>query len=69
MSFLEELKGFIEYCNEFYNINYGLYPVATTEEIESAVGYYLMNPHTWDVQFDSLDREKVREILGDYRIV
>jgi hypothetical protein len=62
-SFFEDLKVFNEYCNDFYNINYGIYPIASSEQIEAAIGEYLTEPHSYDIQFDSMDREKVREIL------
>jgi hypothetical protein len=63
-SFLIELQNFITYCNDFYNIETGIYPIATSEEIESAIGEYLTSPHQVDIQFDSFDREQVRELIG-----
>ncbi len=63
-TFSQELEKFIEYCNDFYNEYYGLYPIASSEHIEFAVGQYLKSSRTFDVEFDSIDREKVREILG-----
>jgi hypothetical protein len=63
-SFLIELQNFITYCNDFYNIENGIYPIATSEEIEAAIGEYLTSPHQVDIQFDSFDREQVREIIG-----
>jgi hypothetical protein len=63
VSFLDELKKFIEYVDSFYNIKTGVYPIATLIEIEAAVGQYLTDPHTIDIQFDSIDRETVRTIL------
>ena len=62
-NFLAELQLFIEYCNDFYNIKSGMYPVATKNEIIAAIGEYLTEPHEFEIQFDSIDREKVREIL------
>ena len=64
MNFLIELQNFITYCNDFYNIEYGVYPIATSEEIENAIGEYLTFPHQNDIHFDSYDREQVREIIG-----
>jgi hypothetical protein len=61
--FLTELNLFIEYCNDFYNIKTGMYPVATKKEIINAIGTYLTEPHELDIQFDSIDRENVRMIL------
>jgi hypothetical protein len=63
-SFLIELQNFITYCNDFYNIENGIYPIATSEEIEAAIGEYLTSPHEVDIQFDSFDREQVRELIG-----
>tara|TARA_R110001632_G_scaffold50279_7_gene125501 strand:+ start:1174 stop:1407 length:234 start_codon:yes stop_codon:yes gene_type:complete len=62
-NFLTELNHFISYCNDFYNIETGIYKLTTLIEIERAIGEYLTEPKTIDVQFDSLDREKVREII------
>jgi hypothetical protein len=47
-----------------YNIENGIYPIATSEEIEAAIGEYLTSPHEVDIQFDSFDREQVRNIIG-----
>ena len=63
-SFLIELQNFITYCNDFYNIETGIYPIATSNEIEAAIGEYLTSPHQIDIQFDSFDREQVRELIG-----
>jgi hypothetical protein len=62
-SFFKDLEQFNQYCNDFYNEHYGVYPIASSEQIEDAIGEYLTEPHPFDIQFDSIDREKVREIL------
>ena len=62
-SFFEDLKQFNHYCNEFYNEYYGIYRIASTDQIEAAIGEFLTQPHEYEIQFDSIDREKVREIL------
>jgi hypothetical protein len=62
-NFLAELQLFIEYCNDFYNIKSGMYPVAKRSEIINAIGVYLTQPREFEVQFDSIDRENVRMIL------
>jgi len=62
-TFLKDLQEFIEYVNDFYNVEYGLYRLFTTEQIENAIGEYLTEPHEIDIQFDSIDRENVRKIL------
>ena len=58
-----ELVQFIEYCNEFYDIETGIYPVATKKDIIKAIGQYISKTNEKDIHFDSLDRERVREIL------
>jgi hypothetical protein len=62
-SFFKDLEQFNQYCNDFYNEYYGVYRIASSEQIEDAIGEYLTEPHPYDIQFDSIDREKVREIL------
>ena len=62
-SFFEDLRDFNEYCIQFYHEVHGIYPIASTEQIEAAIGEYLTQPHSYEIQFDSIDREKVREIL------
>ncbi len=61
-----ELVQFIEYCNEFYDIETGIYPVATKKDIIKAIGQYISRTNGKDIHFDSFDREKVREILQPY---
>ena len=51
-NFLTDLHLFIEYCNDFYNIKTGMYPVATKKEIVAAIGEYLTEPHEFEIQFD-----------------
>lgn len=63
VSFLKDLNEFVQYCNDFYNELYGEYRIASSEQIEAAIGEYLTQPHEYEIQFDSIDREKVREIL------
>ena len=58
-----DIKNFIDYCNEFYNIETGIYPVATKEDIKKAIAQYMCKTNGKDIHFDSLDRERVREIL------
>ena len=62
-SFFKDLEEFNQYCNDFYNEYYGVYRIASSEQIEDAIGVYLTRPHEFEVQFDSIDRENVRMIL------
>jgi len=64
----DEHQKFIEYCEAFYsNESDGIYPVASNREIRRGIDEYLhqLDGHefqTWGGG-DSLDRERVREIL------
>ena len=62
-SFLEHLNEFIDYVCKFYELDGGQHPTATREEIENAIGYYLTQPHEFEIEFDSIDREKIYELL------
>jgi len=62
-SFFKDLEEFNQYCNDFYNEYYGVYRIASSEQIEAAIGEYLTEPHPFEIQFDSIDRENVRMIL------
>lgn len=59
----KDIQNFIQYCDEFYNIETGIYPVATKEDIKKAIAQYMSKTNGKDIHFDSLDRERVREIL------
>ena len=61
-----ELVQFKEYCNEFYDIETGIYPVATKKDIIKAVAQHISRTNGKDLHLDSFDREKVREILQPY---
>ena len=37
MNIIKEIKDFTKYCNEFYNLKGGVYPIATKEEIDWAI--------------------------------
>ena len=60
--FQSEVLEFIEYCNNFYNEDDGIYPIATKEEITDAVVEYLYQLES-ECQFDSIDREGVRGVI------
>lgn len=59
----KDIQDFIKYCNEFYNIETGIYKVATKEDIKKAIAHYMNKTNGKNIHFDSLDRERVREIL------
>lgn len=66
----DPVAEFIDYCNDFYNIAGGLYPIASRSEISRAVGEYLENLPEDEFCGDSLDRERVRCILQpEYQMI
>jgi hypothetical protein len=68
LTFLQSLGTFVQYCNNFYNEDYGLYPLADSETIEMAIGQYLTDPHSIDIQMDSVDRENVRDLIINLKL-
>lgn len=67
----KELQDFLEYCNNFYGIN-GTYDMGYSKsEIRVAINQYLRNLLTDKIQTwgggDSIDRERVHEILENQR--
>ena len=59
-----EIRYFENYCNKFYNIKTGIYKIATKKEIKEAITIYFLLNDKKNIEFDSIDREKVREILN-----
>jgi hypothetical protein len=65
--YIEEIPAFYEYVRKFYDEETGIYPIASTQEIRAAINLYLENTKLKSIEFDSLDRERVRKILeSDY---
>jgi hypothetical protein len=56
---------FLEYCCKFYSNKdpEAPYPIASPDEIYRAIYQHLEDTPAELVEFDSLDREKVRQIL------
>ena len=63
MKLIKDIINFTEYCNAFYNIDFGLYPIATNEQIDKAIFIYITEPKTLRIDFDTIDRENVRAII------
>lgn len=61
---LLNINQFTEYCIEFYHIKYGIYPIATPKQIKEAIKVFLMVNDMSVIEFDTVDREKVRTILN-----
>jgi len=61
--FFNNVSEFIFYCDSFYNIERGVYPIASYNDIEAACIKYILSGQRIDLSFDSIDREFVREIL------
>ena len=63
MKYIKLIKEFVEYCNDFYNIDGGIYPIATNERINEAVTQFIESKPLSEIYFDSFDRECVRKII------
>tara|TARA_R110000751_G_scaffold93048_1_gene181811 strand:+ start:499 stop:738 length:240 start_codon:yes stop_codon:yes gene_type:complete len=61
---ITEIIWFKNYCYDFYNIKHGIFPIATNTEIDNAIMKYLLISTYKQIDFDSIDRENVREILN-----
>jgi hypothetical protein len=59
-----EIIDFVEYVNEFYNPETGVFPIegATVKAITEAIKIYVSEASTWGGG-DSVDREFVRDII------
>jgi len=62
-NYFEEIKKFYGYVWEFYNLESGIYPIATDEKIQESVNIYLESKPLGEIHFDSFDRESVRMII------
>ena len=60
----KEITEFKRYLSSFYSVNEGIYPIATQEELEEGLNIFLMTTNIEKIEFDSMDREKVRKILN-----
>lgn len=61
---INDIISFKNYCYQFYNINNGIYPISTNQEIDNAIMKYFFISNYKDIDFDSIDRENVRIILN-----
>ena len=59
-----EIKEFEKYCINFYDVNFGIYPIATRKKIKQAIKIFLVLNNLSTIEFNSVDREKVRTILN-----
>tara|TARA_S200000501_G_C20844652_1_gene753142 strand:+ start:2125 stop:2385 length:261 start_codon:yes stop_codon:yes gene_type:complete len=69
---MTNFREFLDYCMDFYNPTSGLYPIdgLTREELALATLNYLDLVASTDITWgdgDSLDRERVRDILIETR--
>jgi len=62
-NYAKEIAEFYEYVYSFYNLENGIYPIATSERIQEAINQYLESKPLGEIHFDSLDREFVRKII------
>jgi hypothetical protein len=60
-------KDFVDYCFDFYNEEKGIYPMLGVDKKAITLAMKLLPVYYPDcpVEFDSIDREHVRDILSD----
>lgn len=66
MDHLKEIPQFKSLVLSFYSNDpkdKALYPIATPQRIHQAINTYLESKPLGAIQYDSFDREKVREII------
>ena len=60
----KELSTFVDYVLSFYSPDSDLYPLdITREQVEEACQFYMNTFPTYYGNVDTIDREKVRDIL------
>jgi hypothetical protein len=57
------IQEFEKDVNHFYNSNSGLYPLATSKDITVSIMIYFLRNNIESIEFDSFDRENVKEII------
>lgn len=64
-NYIQEIPEFVSYCESFYSNQdpEAPHPIASPDQIRNAVNLYLDSKPLNAIEFDSFDREKVREIL------
>ena len=60
------IHKFYNYVSDFYSKKYGIYPIASEAVIKLSVNRYLETTPLRKIEFDSVDREKVKDIIEKY---
>ena len=60
------IHKFYNYVSDFYSKKYGIYPIASEAVIQLSVNRYLETTPLRKIEFDSVDREKVKDIIEKY---
>jgi len=63
------INEFYQYVWDFYNKKNGVYPIATDKIIQLSVNRYLETTPLRKIEFDSIDREKVRLIIEKFNFM
>ena len=63
------IDDFYQYVWDFYNKKNGVYPIATDIVIHFSVDRYLETTPLKKIEFDSVDRERVRDIIEKANIL
>ena len=60
------INEFYNYVSNFYSTKHGIYPMASETIIHLSVNNYLEKTPLRKIKFDSVDREKVKDIIEKY---
>tara|TARA_R100000773_G_C4127847_1_gene60126 strand:- start:63 stop:296 length:234 start_codon:yes stop_codon:yes gene_type:complete len=60
------IHKFYNYVSDFYSTKYGTHPIASEAIIQLSVNNYLEKTPLREIKFDSVDREKVKDIIEKY---
>ena len=58
-----KLLEFYEYVCSFYSIEFGIYKIASCQEVIKAIDKYCSEKKLSELYFDSVDRENIRFLI------
>jgi predicted DNA-binding protein YlxM (UPF0122 family) len=63
MKILVDIIKFKDYCNNYYNLDFGMHPIATNEQMDKAIYIFITEVKFMSIEFDTIDRVRVKGIL------
>jgi len=60
------INEFYNLVSNFYSKKYGIFPIASETIIQLSVNKYLEETPLREIKFDSVDRDKVKDIIEKY---